>query len=124
SASGGNVDVPHQRLHLPGSVRLADHVWPQPLGAVRERGPAIPAPPGRVTRRAGSSRGKAQTRPVAIPRGYAVTGMTATGAVVGCAVPPAGSTVMPSRSPGRTPAARSGTVEPELATSSRPAERA
>ena len=50
--------------------------------------------------------------------------MTTSGVVVGCVVPPAGSTVTPSLSPGATPLASAGWAGPETLTDSRPAERA
>ncbi len=58
------------------------------------------------------------------PPGYAVTGMTTTGVVVGWAVPPAGSTVIPSRSPAGRRRRATGAAEPALVTVSRPADLA
>jgi hypothetical protein len=58
--------------------------------------------------------------PAGSPADY--TGMAMTGVVVGPEVPPAGSTVIPIRSPGTTPEASTGPARP--VPDSSPAERA
>ena len=75
-------------------------------------------------RRSQGVRGRPRSEPGRCrPRNQVRSGMTRIGVVVGLAVPPAGSTVRPSSSPGISPVANSGRVRPPLGAGSRPAGR-
>src|SRR5579875_840190 len=110
---------------LPRLQRRGTRLFYAATVTCRARCPPLASPPGFCLAAVPPvAVGSPLPRPAGASARQAGMAMTRMGAVVGCEVPPAGSMVMPSLSPGDTVEARTGTVWPARAAGSSPAGRA